>query len=414
MSGIRGLAVPGGVDPDAVVVHPGRQPLPSMLQAVLILVRVLFVVTVVGAIDVLSVASSVDAVDGRLLGMLLYAVLPGAAGFVLSLYVRTGGAWTRRGLLAVHVWLALGALATLSEDGGRQGVPQLVVPVVVVGLLLRRSLRAWFDLDPEQRAAQRPFILARVIRARRDRGQTAMEYLGAVLVVVALVGALMATQIGGQLTGGIRSAICQLTGSACPAAGSGVVAGHGTDGGGASGGGGTESGGVDSGGSTVAGGTSSSGGSPASGGDGRGGAPQHPVDRTPVDRTPAVPQRRVVRTPVDRTPAVPQRRVVRTRVVRTRAARMRRAGPPHPAETAAAPLRPPRVATVRAPSVTHRTAASSPGSSATVSGAMSAVPRTPSSTPSRTAGTSATRSPSTRRTQATSGPGATVPVRRGS
>lgn len=393
VSGIRGLAVPGGVDADAVVAHPGRQPLPSALQAVLILVRVLFVVTVVGAIDVLSVASSVDAVDGRLLGMLLYAVLPGTAGFVLSLYVRTGGVWIRRGLLAVHVWLALGALATLSGDGGRQGVPQLVVPVVVVGLLLRRSLRAWFDLDPEQRAAQRPFILTRVIRARRDRGQTAMEYLGAVLVVVALVGALMATQVGGQLTGEIRSAICQLTGSACPAAGGGVVVGHGTDGGGdASGGGGTESGGVDSGGSTVAGGTSSSGGSGASGGRTRE-APLHPVGRTPVDRTPAVPSRRVVR---------------------TRVARMPRAGPPRPAETAAAPPRPPRVATVRAPSVTHRTAASSPGSSATVSGAMSAVPRTPSSTPSRTAGTSATRSPSTRRTQATSGPRATAPVRRGS
>ncbi|MGW3660143.1 alpha/beta hydrolase [Streptomyces sp. NPDC005151] len=239
----------------------------------LILVRVLFVVTVVGVIDVLSVASSVDAVNGRLLGMLLYAALPGVTGFVLSLYLRTGGVRIRRGLLAVHVWLVLGALATLSGDGGVQGVFQLVIPVAVVVLLFLRSSRAWFRLSPEQRAAQRPFILTRVIRARRDRGQTAMEYLGAVLVVVALVGALMATQIGGQLTGEIRSAICRLTGSDCPAAGSGVVAGHGTDGGGgASGGGGTESGGVDSGGSTVAGGTSSSGGSGSSGGTDSGGS----------------------------------------------------------------------------------------------------------------------------------------------
>ncbi|WP_411087528.1 hypothetical protein [Streptomyces sp. 061-3] len=59
----------------------------------LILVRVLFVVTVVGTIDVLTVASSVDAMDGRLLGILLYAALPGTAGFVLSLYARTGGVW---------------------------------------------------------------------------------------------------------------------------------------------------------------------------------------------------------------------------------------------------------------------------------------------------------------------------------
>ncbi|MFF1835336.1 alpha/beta hydrolase [Streptomyces sp. NPDC058231] len=236
----------------------------------LILVRVLFVITLVGAIDVLSTASSVDAVDGRLLGMLLYAALPGIVGFVLSLSMWTGGVWIRRGLLAVHIWLVLAALATLGGDDGVQGVSQLVVPAVAIVLLVRRSSRAWFRLEPEQRAVQQPFILVRVIRARRDGGQTAMEYLGAVLVVVALVGALMATQIGGQLTGEIRSAICQLTGSACPTTGGGAVAGHDTDGGG--GAAGAESGGTASGGSTVAGGASAggadSGGAGASGGSG--------------------------------------------------------------------------------------------------------------------------------------------------
>lgn len=193
----------------------------------LILVRVLFVVTVVGAIDVLTVASSVEAVDGRLLGMLLYAALPGTAGFVLSLYVRTGGVWIWRGLLAVHVWLAIGALASLSGDGGGQGVPQLMMPIVVAVLLFHRGLRAWFELGVEQRGTRKPFILLRLITPSRDRGQSAMEYLGTVLVVVALVGALMATEVGGQLTGEIRNAICQLTGSACPATDGNVVAGPG-------------------------------------------------------------------------------------------------------------------------------------------------------------------------------------------
>lgn len=99
----------------------GRRSLSRPLQAVLILVRLLFVVTVGGVLDALVVASSVDAVDGRLLGMLLYAALPGVTGFVLSLYVRTGGVWIWRGLLAVHAWLTVGALATLGEGTGGQG-----------------------------------------------------------------------------------------------------------------------------------------------------------------------------------------------------------------------------------------------------------------------------------------------------
>ncbi|MFF1844289.1 alpha/beta hydrolase [Streptomyces sp. NPDC058217] len=276
MSGLQGLAVPGGAGAGVVIARPGRRP-PSVLQAVLILVRVLFVVTVVGAIDVLTVASSVEAVDGRLLGMLLYAALPGTAGFVLSLYVRTGGVWIWRGLLAVHVWLAIGALASLSGDGGGQGVPQLVMPIVVAVLLFHRGLRAWFELGVEQRGTRKPFILLRLITPSRDRGQSAMEYLGTVLVVVALVGALMATEVGGQLTGEIRNAICQLTGSACPATDGNVVAGHGAGAvGGTSNGGGTGSGGTDSGGSAVSGGSDSggsdSGGSVASGGTDSGGS----------------------------------------------------------------------------------------------------------------------------------------------
>ncbi|MDV9199776.1 hypothetical protein R6M67_31660, partial [Streptomyces sp. Wh19] len=230
-------------------VPPGRQPLSRPLQAVLILVRLLFAVTVVGALDALLLAASVDAVDGRLLGMVLYASLPGIAGFVLSFRVRTGGVWVWRGLLAVSAWLTLGALATLGDANG-QGVAQLVLPVVLIVLLLRSRSRAWFRLAAEQRAEHRPFSIVRMIKQRRaDTGQTAMEYLGMILVVVALIGGLVATGIGGQLTGRIQDAICQLTGGGC--APSNVEAGNGGQGnGGGSGGGGGGSEGA-----TVTGGT---------------------------------------------------------------------------------------------------------------------------------------------------------------
>ncbi|WP_148020457.1 hypothetical protein [Streptomyces sp. OR43] len=207
----------------------------------LLLTRALFVLAVVGGIGILTVASSVNAVDGRLFGLLLYAALPSVVGFVLSLYVRTGGIGVRRGLLAVYLWFVLGALATLGEDGGGRGVTQLVIPVAVIVALFRASSRDWFELPLEQRLSPRPFSVSRMIKWRRDGGQTAMEYLGLVLVVVALIGGLVATGIGAGITGGIQSAICSLTGSACPAPGTEVVAGDdgGADGGGDGGTGGS-------------------------------------------------------------------------------------------------------------------------------------------------------------------------------
>ncbi|MFD5693571.1 alpha/beta hydrolase [Streptomyces rubiginosohelvolus] len=198
--------------------------MPRPLQAALILVHVLFVATLVGAVRALSTASSVDAVDGYLLGLLLYASLPGVAVFVLSLYVRHGGVRVWYGLLAVLAWIVLGALAELSGGAEGQGLARLAVPVAVIVLLCRPESRRWFRSGLEQRAEQRLFSFARMMRLRRDGGQTALEYLGLVLVVVALVGGLMATGTGQQLTAEIRSAICELTGSSCPAPGRDAVA----------------------------------------------------------------------------------------------------------------------------------------------------------------------------------------------
>lgn len=195
MSGTGGFAVSGGAGD--IPAPAGRQSLPRPLQAVLLLVGLLFAFTVLGGIGVLTLASSADAIDGELLGLLLYAALPGAAGLALSLHVRTGDVWIWRGLIAVHVWFVLGALAALGDGG--QGAPQLVIPVVVLLLLLRRSSRDWFGLRMEQRADHRRFSIARMIRWRRDGGQSALEYVGLVLVVVALIGGLMAAGIGGQI-----------------------------------------------------------------------------------------------------------------------------------------------------------------------------------------------------------------------
>ncbi|MGW0646290.1 alpha/beta hydrolase [Streptomyces badius] len=205
--------------------------MPRPLQAALILLHVLFVATLVGAVRALSTASSVDAVDAYLLGLLLYASLPGVAVFVLSLYVRHGGVRVWYGLLAVLAWIVLGALAELSGGAEGLGLARLAIPVAAVVLLCRPGSRRWFRSGVEQRAEQRLFSFAGMMKLRRDGGQTALEYLGLVLVVVALVGGLMATGTGQQLTAEIRSAICELTGSSCPAPGRDVVAGGGSTGG---------------------------------------------------------------------------------------------------------------------------------------------------------------------------------------
>ncbi|MER6019553.1 alpha/beta hydrolase [Streptomyces anulatus] len=240
--------------------------MPRPLQAVLILLHVLFVATLVGAIRALSTASSVDAVDGYLLGLLLYASLPGIGSFVLSLFVRKGGVRVWYGLLAVQAWIVVGALAELSGGDGAGGVARLVIPVAVIVLLCRPGSRQWFRSGLEQRAEQRLFSFARMMKLRRDGGQTALEYLGLVLVVVALVGGLMATGTGRQLTAEIRSAICELTGGSCPAPGHDVVAGGGgADGTG--GGNGSGDGGGDTSGAGTDGGADGGTGTDGGGGD---------------------------------------------------------------------------------------------------------------------------------------------------
>ncbi len=52
----------------------------------------------------------------------------------------------------------------------------------------------------------------------RERGQTAVEYLGLVLVVAAIVGAFATSGIGERIVGGVSDAICRIGGGDCAGA----------------------------------------------------------------------------------------------------------------------------------------------------------------------------------------------------
>ncbi|WP_079041900.1 hypothetical protein [Streptomyces aureus] len=53
-------------------------------------------------------------------------------------------------------------------------------------------------------------VTARLLRG--DRGQTAVEYLGIIVVVVAIVVAITGTDIGQSIKGAISQKIAELTG----------------------------------------------------------------------------------------------------------------------------------------------------------------------------------------------------------
>ncbi|ALO10767.1 integral membrane protein [Streptomyces venezuelae] len=52
----------------------------------------------------------------------------------------------------------------------------------------------------------------RAARSSRDKGQTAVEYLGIIVVVVAIVIAITGTDIGASILAAITNKIAELTG----------------------------------------------------------------------------------------------------------------------------------------------------------------------------------------------------------
>ncbi|WP_225799405.1 Flp family type IVb pilin [Streptomyces sp. NK15101] len=58
----------------------------------------------------------------------------------------------------------------------------------------------------------RVWLSDRTTRRSEDRGQTAVEYLGIIVVVVAIVVAITGTDIGTSIMNAIRQKISELTG----------------------------------------------------------------------------------------------------------------------------------------------------------------------------------------------------------
>ena len=54
---------------------------------------------------------------------------------------------------------------------------------------------------------------------RDERGQTSAEYMGILLVVAAIVGALLASGLHREVAAAARSAVCTITGDSCEGAG---------------------------------------------------------------------------------------------------------------------------------------------------------------------------------------------------
>ncbi|GAA2286955.1 hypothetical protein GCM10010234_28280 [Streptomyces hawaiiensis] len=232
MSAFGGVPVFGG-DGWSSTGNGRRRELPGPLSVALVLVHTLFAFTVLGGIGLLSTAASLDAVDMWLLGQVAFAAAPGTIGWVLARRSWSGGVWVWRGLLVLQAWLIVAALGNV-EDGSGRGFTQLFLPLLIVVFLSRRESREWFRLPDPERAERRPFSMARMIRWRRDEGQTAVEYAGLVAVVAAIIAALVVSGLGTQIFTGLQSAVCKVTGTACPAAegngGEEVQAGDGPDG----------------------------------------------------------------------------------------------------------------------------------------------------------------------------------------
>ncbi|MFE0551726.1 Tox-REase-5 domain-containing protein [Streptomyces pilosus] len=205
----------------AVPAHGGgRREMPRPLSRALLLVHALFAFTVLGGAGLLLTAASLDAVDGALLAQVAYAAAPGVLGWWLARRTWRGGVAVWAGLVVVQAWLVLGSVSNIA-DGSARGLIQLLLPLLVLFLLTRQDSRDWYRLADPDRRERRPFSLPRMIRWRRDDGQTAVEYAGLIAVVAAIIAALVVTGLGGQILTEVQAQVCKVTGAACPAPGTG-------------------------------------------------------------------------------------------------------------------------------------------------------------------------------------------------
>ncbi|MFG3142686.1 Tox-REase-5 domain-containing protein [Streptomyces sp. NPDC048211] len=272
MSATGGISAYGGVGPAP---GAGRRQLPRATGAARLLLHVLFGATLLGGAGLFGSALAADALNGVVVGLLLYGAVPGVVGWLLSRRVWTGGRGVWGGLVAVQVWLIIGGAAN-AADGSLHGFTQVFLPVLILVFLSRPESRAWFRLPVHEREDKPDFSLPHMITWRRDRGQSTLEYVGLVMLVAAIVVALLLSGVGGPMADRFQAAVCSVTGTSCPATGSGTVnagdSAGGADTGGAAGGA-TVVGGADGGGASAGTGGASAGAGGAGGASaGTGGA----------------------------------------------------------------------------------------------------------------------------------------------
>src|SRR5215213_3876555 len=79
-----------------------------------------------------------------------------------------------------------------------------------IGLKSRPKLRR----EPHDSARSEPYV-PRIVRSQR--GQTAAEYLGALLVISVVVAAIATTNLGTQITTSMHRLVCTIAGQDCGA-----------------------------------------------------------------------------------------------------------------------------------------------------------------------------------------------------
>ncbi|MBC9717625.1 hypothetical protein H9Y04_34345 [Streptomyces sp. TRM66268-LWL] len=185
-----------------------RRPLPCALAAAMAITYGLLVVAAVGSIGALLGA---DEVDGVFVGLLVYGLIPGAAGAVAARRAWQGQGRARWALIGAHGLYVAQALGSLGR-GDAHGLTQLVLPVTAIVLLSRASVREWYASDPYDRTERRPFSFARWIKWRTDEGQSMPEYAALLALIAAIVVGVVALGMNGTISRTVSSAVCTITG----------------------------------------------------------------------------------------------------------------------------------------------------------------------------------------------------------
>ncbi|RDG37629.1 hypothetical protein DVH02_13585, partial [Streptomyces corynorhini] len=147
MSGL-GLHMPTGGTAHTGIRVPSRgerPPLPTPLRAARVLLHVLFALTCVGGFGVIAGAVTGGVMSAGLVGIALYAALPGVVSWLLAWRVPRRGRRVWGGLAALQIWLIVSSLLNLAA-GSYLGLSQLLLPVMILTFLSRPESRQWFGV----------------------------------------------------------------------------------------------------------------------------------------------------------------------------------------------------------------------------------------------------------------------------